>query len=545
MPKDVSLPRDNPASERLLGALSPSAVVVLAAGLLALSYPPFPLGFLAPVALALGLFGAGLGRAHPPASLRTVAWRGFVFGSVFHLATMYWIWWVSIPGLFTVVIVLGLYVAAVFAACAYLEQRFGPSAVWLFPAIWIAHEYLRTLGALAFPWTNLSLSQVKYPNLIQYADITGDLGVSFAVALIAVLLLRISRRLAAGRGHAVRFHVTAIILAYVLPYLYGQGAVRALTSTESVRVAVLQGDIDSFHKWDEGFLDRSLAVYEMQTRVAAAQGAELIVWPETAVPMYLRSEPHYRRMLAQLSAEVQTHLLIGTLEYTRLDDGRYLRYNAAVGLADGIYGEDYHAKLHLVPLGEWIPFSDHFRFLDQLDVGGAHFTAGDRIVLFDHAKGPYGAAICYESAFPEIMRRFVLGGARFLVNITNDGWYGFSSGPAQHAAFATFRAIETRRPIARSANTGISGFVDRTGRWREASHQYVPEIKIWDLPLGPPDATTVFLRHGMFFGQTCLGLTLMTLLMAGGMHIYARRAGANGVDAAAGRSEENHKSGSS
>jgi apolipoprotein N-acyltransferase len=133
-------------------------------------------------------------------------------------------------------------------------------------------------------------------------------------------------------------------------------------------------------------------------------------------------------------------------------------------------------------------------------------------VLFDHPKGPFFAAICYESAFPEIIRRFVAEGARFAVNITNDGWYGFSSGPVQHAALAAFRAIETRRPIARSANTGISGFYDRCGLFHERTQQYVPDIRLFDLPLGSADMNTYFVRLGMYLGKMSTALTLAVLI---------------------------------
>jgi len=494
--------------------LSPTAVAALAGGILALAFPPFPFGLLAYGALALALWAAGFTGGEATTPIRTVAWRGWVFGFVFHFGTLYWTGWVSIPGMLAMVIILALYVAAVFAACGYLQRAFGARAVWLFPVAWTAHEYWRELGALAFPWTNLSLSQTGYTALIQYADITGDLGVSFVVALLSVTLLRLIHHSVAGRTRASALHLAVLVLGLAVPYVYGRAALSHLQTVATARIAVLQGDIDSFHKWEEGFTDQSMAVYETQTRAAAAHGAELIVWPETAAPIYLRADEHYHRSLQLLSRELSASLLVGTLEFRRTQPDGYLRYNAAVAITNGSYGADFHAKLHLVPFGEWIPFSDRIKVLDKLEVGGAHFTAGDRYILFDHPKGPYAAAICYESAFPAIIRRFAQDGARFLVTITNDGWYGFSSGPAQHAAIAVYRAIETRRPIARAANTGISGFIDRGGVFREASFQYVPDVRVYDLGLGPAEEVTFFVRHGMFWGQLCAGAILATLLAA-------------------------------
>jgi apolipoprotein N-acyltransferase len=476
-------------------------VAALAGGLLALSFPPFPLGFLAYVAPAVALL------AVRGASVRQTAWCGFVFGLVFHLATLYWTGWVTIAGMLTMAIVLGLYVALVFAGFAYVRRFLGERAVWLFPVFWIAHEYLRGLGDLAFPWTNLSLSQVGYLNLIQFADITGDLGVGFWVVLINVVVYKMIVAWTEPRRHPVGAYAAIIILLFVLPFLYGWGTIERMESEETVRVAVLQGDIDSYHKWDSAYVDLSFAVYEAQTRAAAAHGAELIVLPETATPVYLRAKPHYRRSLRNLAEDTGVPMLVGTLEYKSIPEGGYLSYNAAVALDAQGYHPNFHAKLQLVPLGEWIPFSDRIKILDRLEVGGAHFTAGEKLVLFDHPKGPYAAAICFESVFPDIMRRLVRAGARFLVNITNDGWYGMSSGPTQHALIAVYRAIETRRPIARSANTGISVFIDRAGRLRSPSDQYVPDCIIVNLELGSEEETTFFVRHGMFLGRFCTLLT--------------------------------------
>jgi apolipoprotein N-acyltransferase len=223
-------------------------------------------------------------------------------------------------------------------------------------------------------------------------------------------------------------------------------------------------------------------------------------------------------------------MLIGTLEYETVPEGGYLRYNAAVVLDRNGFQPDYHAKMQLVPLGEWIPFSDKIKVLDNLDVGGAHFTAGKKLVLFDHPKGQYAAAICFESAFPDIIRRFAQHGARLLVSITNDGWYGLSSGPTQHALIAVYRAIETRRPIARSANTGISLLIDRAGRLQTASAQYVPDCIVGDLALGPRTKSTYFVRYGMYVGRLSTALTGTFLLLAVILDWRRRRslAGING-----------------
>lgn len=505
-------------------ATSPLAWSAVAGGILAFAYPPFGLGFLAYAGLAVSFWICGFADAQSLPSLRVVAKRAWVFGATFHLATLYWIAWVNFPGMLVMCAILGGYITIVYIIQAGLVRRWGPATIWLFPVLWTGHEYLRGLGVLAFPWTNLSLSQVGYSPLIQFADITGDLGVSFLVAFTNVLVFEAARRLQQSRRQPVLL-IVLVLFIHAIAIIYGVRALSTLKSTDSIRVAVLQGDIDSYAKWEDDFVDKSMAVYEAQTRDAVEQGAELVVWPETAAPMYLRSERVYQKALRDLSTELHTSLLIGTLEFKRIEEKSYLRYNAAIGLDQGRYSEDFHAKMHLVPFGEWIPFSNHLKLLDKLEVGGAHFTAGERYVLFDHAKGPYAAAICYESAFPDIIRRFVKDGARFLVNITNDGWYGFSSGPPQHAALAILRAVETRRPIARSANTGISCFIDRAGRMHQVSRQYVPDVRIYDLPLGDAGEKTFFVRHGMWLGQGCAAVLVLAMVGLCMLSLRSRRAG--------------------
>lgn len=485
-----------------------ASIAALAGGLLALAYPPFPLGFLAYGAIALLLYTVRT------ATVKSAAAHGFIFGFVFHVATIYWTGWVSVPGMLTMCVVLALYIAIVTGCWAFIRDRLGAKALWLFPVLWVAHEYLRGLGDLAFPWTNLSLTQVRYLPLIQFADLTGDLGVSLWVALINILVLQLflSWRTA---GLPRRIASVGILAAlFVLPYAYGSVRMSQLSVMDTLRVAVLQGDIDSYRKWDSAYVDQSFANYEAQTRDAAAHGARLIVWPETAAPVYLRADAHYHHELKELSRDVGVPLLVGTLEYQNVTGGGYLSYNAAVVLDSGRYRPDFHAKLHLVPLGEWIPFSDKIKILDRLEVGGAHFTAGTHCVLFDHPSGPYAAAICYEAVFPEIPRRFAAMGARFFVSITNDGWYGFSSGPIQHALICVFRAIETRRPIARSANTGVSTLIDRAGRLHAPTAQYVPDVLLGDLDLGPRDEETFFVRHGLYIGWLCLLSTVVFFAFA-------------------------------
>jgi len=483
----------------------------LLAGLLVFAYPPFPFGFLAWVILALVL-GILDGR-----STGTSFRYGWWFGFCMHLGLLYWTAWVTLPGMLAVAAVLGAYVGVVFGAHAAFRRWFGGRAVWLWPILWVAHEYLRGLGVLGFPWTNFSYTQTDYTSAIQFASFTGDLGVSLWVGYLNVLLFVLWRE--RGRMPARVALVGAWVVLAAAPFVYGTREILRWGGNDGERVtaAVLQGDIDSWHKWDSTYAHFSYATYYTLTRLAAESRPDLIVWPETAVPGYLRADTRRLREIQDLSCAVGVPLLIGTLEYRSPDPGQYIYYNAAHQMIDGRIGPGFHAKLHLVPMGEWIPFSDRMKILRDIHVGQADFTAGNEYHLFDHPRGPYAALICFESAFPDLVRMFVLKGARFLVNITNDGWYGFTPGPYQHARMCVFRAIENRVPVARSANSGISMFVDRVGRVSNASLLYFTDGRRETLPVG--GATTFFTRHGMWLGKGCTWMTLVLGGLLGVIHL--------------------------
>jgi apolipoprotein N-acyltransferase len=478
------------------------------------AYPPFPFGFLAWVipAFVLGV----LERKSIGDSFRYGWWFGFCM----HLGLLYWTAWVSFPGMLAVAAILGTYIGIVFALYAFVRRWVGSRAIWLWPVLWVAHEYLRGLGVLAFPWTNLSYTQTDYTNLIQTAAITGDLGVSLWVAYLNVVLFQLWRNRAIARPRLALTGVFCVLV--ILPFLYGEGEIARIDRgpQELLTATVLQGDIDSYQKWDSAYVDFSFATYHTLSYLAGEQSPDLIVWPETAVPGYLRANTPRLRKMQALSREIPIPILFGTLEYRKVGAGQYIYYNAAHQVKAGRLGPKFYAKLQLVPMGEWIPFSDRVKILKDIHVGQADFTAGNEFVLFDHPRGPYAVLICFESAFPELARNFVRRGARFLVNITNDGWYGFTPGPYQHARMSVMRAIENRVSIARSANSGISMFVDPVGRIGNATDQFFTDLRIDMLALRRE--ITFFTRHGMWVGQGCVIMALV-LLIVGGIRVATRK----------------------
>jgi apolipoprotein N-acyltransferase len=199
---------------------------------------------------------------------------------------------------------------------------------------------------------------------------------------------------------------------------------------------------------------------------AAAQGARLIIFPETAAPVSFKATPQYLGLLELMARTATIDILTGYVDHTGTN-AEWQAHNAAALIRnDGILTGNYH-KVNLLPFGERMPFSQHFPFLSKADFGQANFIAGTKQTLFNSSVGKFGVLICFESTFSEFTRRYVRDGADFLVNITNDGWFGNGRGPVQHAEMAILRSVENRVTLFRAAYTGISMVVDPVGRVKE------------------------------------------------------------------------------
>jgi apolipoprotein N-acyltransferase len=301
---------------------------------------------------------------------------------------------------------------------------------------------------------------------------------------------------------------------------------------ETVRVGVVQGNIDQGVKWNAEWIERTLSEYERLSRDAASEGAELIVWPETAVPGGLEVEPLLRERVARLARETGAVFVVGGVGMALDGTGRPKAYYDSAFLLDG-QGRilDRYDKTHLVPFGEYIPFQDLLgRFLTAVARGIARVgvEAGDaprtiEVPLPDGRRVRFGVPICYELLFPDLVRRFAVDGGQALLGITNDAWYGRTGAPYQFLAITAMRSAETGLPLARAANTGISGFIDGSGAVREATPIFEPAFRVGDLPLHPaPREATFYVRHGDVFAWLCWAAWLGHLVFAWRFHATDR-----------------------
>jgi len=295
------------------------------------------------------------------------------------------------------------------------------------------------------------------------------------------------------------------------------------TREETLRVAVVQGNIDPAQKWRSGQARLSLDTFAAQTRALVSPGGgaapDLVVWPETSMPCLIEGPRagHCPSWLSELAREVQTWILVGALSPGPAVGGRASYYNSAYLVAPSGESVDRYDKVHLVPFGEMIPLDDHIEVLRRVDFGEGDFVSGRALRAIGEGRRRLGVLICFESLFGRQARRLARDGARLLVIITNDAWFGRSAAPEQHAAIAALRAVETGLAIARCANTGISGFVDPWGRYRARIELDQCMSRVAILPSA--EAATLYVRLGEVVGFPC---ALAALALALG-ELFARR----------------------
>jgi apolipoprotein N-acyltransferase len=447
--------------------------LAVGSGLLsALAFPPWDLGSIAFVGLTplfLSLEGTTPWQA---------AWLGYAGGLTFYLAT---IWWVintmttygqmplalSLVALLLLSGVLAGYTAAFGGLLVAGRRRLGFSRgiePLLAAVLWVALEFLRAHLFSGFPWALFGTSQYRQPTVRLLAAALGVYGISALLVLVngsvaCVLGVCLKRPERGARWRATLLPVSLAALAVLATVGYARLLWRDPTGGAPIRVGLVQGNIDQSLKWDRSYQAATLDVYERLTRRVAAEKPALIVWPETAVPFFLRRQPELSARVYRLTAETGIPLLTGSPDAG--EDGRL--YNSAFLLGGDGRIRGRYDKRHLVPFGEYVPLHQLFFFLDKLVVGIGDFGRGRRASVFSLDGTRFGVMICYEVIFPGEVRDFVRGGADFLVNITNDAWFGRSGAPYQHLAMAAMRAVENGTYLVRAANTGVSAVIAPTG----------------------------------------------------------------------------------
>jgi apolipoprotein N-acyltransferase len=277
----------------------------------------------------------------------------------------------------------------------------------------------------------------------------------------------------------------------------------------SIRLKVVQGNIKQSIKWNPEFQISTIDKHLRLSQSTGNQNPDLIIWPETALPFYFQHNVPLTKRVSQGIQEIGTYFITGSPSFTR-GSHRVDYYNSAYLIGpDGRPLEKYD-KTHLVPFGEYVPLKRWLPFVGKLVEQVGDFARGDVGDTIAWKNNKLGILICYELIFPYISRAMARNGASMLINITNDAWYGRSSAPYQHFSMAVFRAIENRRALVRSANTGISGFIDPAGRILTATPLFKEAAVTQSVPVMA--RLTFYTRFGDVFAKICLAIVVMVFL---------------------------------
>jgi apolipoprotein N-acyltransferase len=493
-------------------------LLAVASGILiALSFPNPGLSFLAWAALIPLLIA--LENSSPRSAFRV----GMTCGVTTYAFILYWLnivfthyghlpWAISIPVYLLLVFWLALFYGFS-AAIARLGELHGIKTAITLPVAWIAFDFIRSYLFSGFAWAMLGHSQFRTLPLIQIADLAGVYGITGLIVLANVVLYRALRAVSgAGVPYPVKSaFVLLLFLLGTLFYGFNRLTVPEPAEGKQLKVALIQGNIPQDVKWSPEFRQSTIDTYERLTREAAKGGVDLIVWPESAVPFFFQDEPVQAERIRGLARELQAYLLFGSPAH-ELRNGKSTFLNSVFIISPQGETMGRADKLHLVPFGEYVPLGNILTFINKLVVGIGDFAPGERAIPLDAGSTKLGVQVCYEIIFPELARQYVQAGARVLVAVTNDAWFGRSSAPYQHLAISTFRAIETRTPLIRAANTGVTAIVDQNGHIRTMTGLFVEAFRTGEIK--PGSGSSLYLTIGDLPAWLCVFSTAAIALYA-------------------------------
>lgn len=496
--------------------------------LLTASFPKFNHGVLAWIAFVPLLSAIKGGPARLGFRLGAIA------GIVHYSTLLYWILEVTktygnlpLPLCAVILLLLVGYLAlypALFCMAINALWRRWSFSVWLGPLLWSALEFVRASVLSGFPWENLGYSQHNWLRLIQISDTVGVYGLSalivaanfsFFIFLDGLLV----KRIAAWKP----IFVIAILCGGILGYGTWRISVvdQAIAAARQIKVSLVQGNIDQSQKWLQSFQRETINRYARLSMTATPAKPDIVVWPETSLPFYFSFDPVLTGEVVNLVRECGTHFLVGSPSFQedrQQEPQQIIRYfNSAYLLSPSGSTLGKYDKVHLVPYGEYVPFRRWFPFLGKIVEAVGDFESGKKgeVLSFEKNGKSYklGVLICYEVIFPELARSAVRHGADILVSMTNDAWFGNSSAPYQHVSMALFRAIETRRTLARAANTGVTTFIDPVGRRCEETRLFEEAVLTRRLPV--MSGNSFYTQHGDLFAIACVAISIGALAAAG------------------------------
>jgi apolipoprotein N-acyltransferase len=512
---------------------------------LSLAFSPFPLRFLSLVALIPLLW---IIETESPAR---VFRYGSFFGATFAMFHLWWFWTLVVPVEPVTRVLLDIGVVLLFGVLGLIVGLFALAAkklgIWWSPLIWAALEWLRSQSDMGFPWGLLGTSLTPYVPLIQSASIIGVYGLSALVVLINLL----TWRCIAGARRAL--FVPLLAVSVLAPLAFGLARLRPAETW--FRVGIVQPNVSPLEKGEASVRETTWADMLRMSHEAVAQGASLLVYPETSSLVDIERPSAFRDSLQQMADASGTYILTGSPAFHATE---YLNATALIEPHRTL--NQLYYKLHLAPFSERFPFVRSVPFLRNImtrDMGDAGNGVEFKVfsaALASQGSGGHGSMgsgqnpgtpepcktetlkpetlkpsspvhfctpICFEGIFPELTRQFADRGAELIVNVTNDGWFRKTPGPYQHCELMIMRAVENGLPFVRSANNGISLVADPYGRVLKQTPLFVATSLVQDVP--KPLAPTFYRRNGDQFAYASLLLTAILTLVRLARAIFRRR----------------------
>jgi apolipoprotein N-acyltransferase len=446
---------------------------------------------------------------------------GFLSGLVFNACGLYWF----IPLIqfssgsyvqaFIGASIFWVYLALYWGVWSFGLERYisfqkDKSSNWLIivfgPCFWVLLEYIKVYFLTGFPWL-IGYSQFEFTEIIQLAEFTGVYGVSFLILfcnLCFYFWLESKNK---------RYLYTSLTLIFLF-ILFGSIRMykfRFLDERE-YNVSILQPNIDQYKKWDKGYLEEILSNLQKQAFEVGKSKTDLVLWPEAVLPGVIPEDVVLVNFAKRLPSYTRSFNIFGTL-YS--EDSKL--FNAVVGFDanDGLI--DVHRKNHLVPFGEFIPFREFLaKFFDILNIIG-DIDRGKDVNVFNRGDLFIGPIICSENFSHDMARRFVLNGAKVLTSHTNDAWFFDTAAPHQHFIMNVFRAVENRKFVLVSANSGISGIIEPSGV--VLSRTNVSKEDILNGTFSQNDFKTFYTKFGDVFAKMCIIVVMILILFS----LYKRR----------------------
>jgi len=432
---------------------------------------------------------------------------------------------------------LGSYFGIFGLAFSFISRRSGLAmALFAAPFVWASLEYIRSnFFFLALPWGLLAHSQYQNPLVIQVASLAGTYGVSFLIVLansaLAALVFLLSKHfnvrfleLKKTSSQPGLFAVVAMAVMLISTALiYGHVKISKPIEGKEIKLSLVQGNIEQEKKWDLRYAGYIMETHSELTKEAAKDYPDLIVWPESVTPRPINRDPNISTKIRKLANATNIPLLLGSslaAKFKKENQKKELKLKNSAFLIfpKKISAKNQHYdKISLMPFGEYLPHEDviPWSYIKAGAIGS--YLPGSEYTIFTLPEARFSVTICWENLFSDLVRQFVKRGAQFIVNITNEAWFGETAAPYQFLSMSVFRAVENRVYVVRCANTGISCFIDPCGRVVDrVKDENGRDIFVRGIVTGsviPLESNTIYTRYGDWLVWLSIAFSIFILLL--------------------------------